>query len=127
MSNVGFEQADLFSAGLEERGITAVLAFSVLHLVPSIGSALGRIHTLLPTGGLLVSETPCLGERGILFKLFVGFAQKVGLAPPIRSFTASELEALFVGAHFDIVESKEWDPKNGIHWIVGRKRLAAPS
>ncbi len=127
VSSVGFEQADVFAAGLDERSITAVLAFSVLHLVPDIASALERIHTLLPPGGLLVSETPCLGEHGFLFKTFVRFAQRVGLAPSVRCFTIRELEACFVDAHFDIVESKEWDPKNSIHWIVGRKRQAATS
>jgi hypothetical protein len=99
-----------------------VLAFSFLHLVEDLPGVVGRINRLLPTDGLLISETPCLGERGLLFKLFVGFAQKVKIAPPTLGLTVPELEAEIAGANFDITESKEWDPKNAIHWIVARKR-----
>ena len=57
--------------------------------------------------------------------MFVGFAQKVKLAPPILSLTVRELEAEIAGADFDIAESKDWDPKNAIHWIVARKQQGA--
>jgi len=123
--NVTFASTDLFDRSLDAHGYTRVLAFSFLHLVGDLPAVLGRINRLLPTDGLLISETPCFGERGLLFKLFVGIAQKVKIAPPILSLTVPELEAAIAGANFDITESKEWDPKNAIHWIVARKRHSA--
>jgi 2-polyprenyl-3-methyl-5-hydroxy-6-metoxy-1,4-benzoquinol methylase len=123
--NVTFASTDLFDRSLDAHGYTRVLAFSFLHLVQDLPAVLGRIHGLLPTDGLLISETPCLGERGLLFRLFVGFAQKLKIAPPILSLTVPELEAAIVRANFDVTESKEWDPKNAIHWIVARKRHSA--
>lgn len=81
VSNVGFEQADLFSAGLEERGITAVLAFSVLHLVPSIGSALGRIHTLLPTGGSIGLRDALSGGARYSFQVVRWFCAESWTCP----------------------------------------------
>lgn len=122
VGNVTFDPTDLFDRSLDAHGYTGILAFNVLHLVEDLRAVLGRVNRLLPTGGLLISQTPCLGERGLLFKLFVGFAQKVKIAPPILSLTVPELEAEIAGADFDIAESKEWDPKNAIHWIVARKR-----
>jgi ubiquinone/menaquinone biosynthesis C-methylase UbiE len=123
--NATFASTDLFDRSLDAHGYTRVLAFSFLHLVEDLPAVLGRINRLLATGGLLISETPCFGERGLLFNLFVGIAQRVKIAPPIFRLTVPELEAAIAGADFDITESKEWDPKNAIHWIVARKRHGA--
>jgi len=120
--NVTFSPTDLFDRSLEGHGYTVVLAFNVLHLVEDVSAVLGRINRLLPTGALLISQTPCLGERGPLFRWLVGFAQKVKVAPTILNLTIHELERKTVGAGFEIAESMEWDPKNAIHWIVGKKR-----
>ncbi len=122
VDNIRFDQADVFDRSLDENSYTGVLAFSILHLVEDIRAVLRRVNELLPTGGLLISETPCLGERGFLFKLFVGFAQKLKIAPPILSLTVAELEAQIARAGFDITESKEWDSKKALRWIVARKR-----
>ncbi len=123
--NVTFASTGVFDRSLDAHGYTRVLAFSVLHLVEDLPAVLGRINRLLPTGGLLISETPCFGERSLLLKLFVGIAQRVKIAPPILSLRVRELEAAIAGASFDIVESKEWDPRNAVHWIVARKRQHA--
>jgi 2-polyprenyl-3-methyl-5-hydroxy-6-metoxy-1,4-benzoquinol methylase len=67
IDNVTFDPTDLFDRSLDAHGYTVVLAFNFLHLVEDVGTVLGRINRLLPTGGLLISQTPCLGERGLLF------------------------------------------------------------
>lgn len=122
MDNVTFDPVDVFDRSLDAHRYTAVLAFSVLHLVEEIRSVLRRVNELLPTGGLFISQTPCLAESSFLFKLFVGLAQKVRFAPPILSLTVLELEAAIAGAGFDIAESEVWDRKKAVHWIVARKR-----
>jgi len=125
VDNVAFDPTDVFDRSLDAHCYTAVLAFSFLHLAEDIHSVLSRVNQLLPTDGLLISQTPCLGERGILFRMFVGFAQKIKVAPPILSLTVPQLEAQITDANFDIAESTEWDPKDAIHWIVARKRQHA--
>ena len=122
VDNVTLDTADVLDRSLDAHGFTMVLAFSVLHLVDDIRSVLCRVNELLPTGGLLVSQTPCRSKSSFLFKLFIGLAQKVNIAPPILSLTALELEAAIAGAGFDIVESEEWDRKKAVHWIVARKQ-----
>ena len=119
--NVSFCPTDLFDQSLDARGCTAVLAFSILHLVEDIHTVLGRVNALLPTGGLLISETPCFGERGLLFRVFLAFAQKMKIAPPVHLLTVPELEAAIANAGFAIAESRDWDPQNAVHWIVARK------
>jgi 2-polyprenyl-3-methyl-5-hydroxy-6-metoxy-1,4-benzoquinol methylase len=120
--NVTFGPSDVFDRSLDAHRYTAVLAFSVLHLVEEIRPVLGRVNELLPTGGLFISQTPCMGEWSFLFKLLVGLAQKVRIVPPILSLTGLELEAEIAGAGFDIAESEVWDRKKAVHWIVARKR-----
>jgi ubiquinone/menaquinone biosynthesis C-methylase UbiE len=119
--NVTFDTTELFDLPLAPHDYTAILAFNVFHLVEDISAVLGRISRLLPAGGLLFSQTPCLGERGCLFKLFVGFAQKVKTAPPIRSLTFAELASLVSSSGFEILESEVWDEKDAVQRVVARK------
>jgi hypothetical protein len=99
-----------------------VLAFNVLHLVEEIRPVLDRVNEFLPTGGLLISQTPCLSESGFLFKLFINVARRMKIVPPVLSLTALELEAAITDAGFDIFESEVRDRKKAVHWIVARKR-----
>lgn len=120
-ANVTFDTTDLFDLPLNTHHYTAILAFNVFHLVEDVSAVLGRINSLLPAGGLLFSQTPCLGERGFLFKLFVGFAQKVKIAPPIRSLTFAELKSLLSNSGFEILDSEIWDEKDAVRQVVARK------
>ena len=122
IGNVTFDMTDVFDRSLDEHHYTAVFAFSVLHLVEDIHSVLRRVNDLLPTGGLFISETPCMGERSFLFNLFIRLSQKMNVMPPILSLTILELKAKIAGSGFDITESDIWDRKNAVHWIIARKR-----
>jgi hypothetical protein len=42
-------------------------------------------------------------------------------APTIRSLTIAELESLVSNSNFEIIETKIWDEKNAVQWIVARK------
>ena len=122
VDNVAFDQMDAFDQRLERHSFSAILAFSIFHLVDDVPSVLARLHDLLAPGGLLLSETPCLGEWGWVFRSLIGLAQKAGLAPPILSLTAADLESLVANSNFEIIESTIWDEKNRVHWIVARKK-----
>lgn len=82
---------------------------------------LARLNDLMAAGGLLITQTPCLGERGLFFRLLISLAQKVGIAPYIRSLTITELELLVSSSEFHILASEIWDEKNAVQWIVARK------
>ena len=82
---------------------------------------MARINDLLAQGGLLISQTPCLGQRGRFFKAMINLAKKLGLAPAIRSFRIPELESLVSSSNFEIFETKIWDEKFAVQWIVARK------
>lgn len=121
VKNVKFHQTDVFDEILARNSYSAVVAFNIFHLVDDASEALTRLNDLLVAGGMLISQTPCLGERNWLTRFLIGLAQKLGLAPPIRGFTIPELEALVSGSKFEIIETQMWDEKNAVQWIVARK------
>ncbi len=121
VNNINFAQIDLFDQKLATHSFTAVIAFNIFHLLDDAPKVLARINELLPAGGLLISQTPCLGERGWFFKFLINLAQKVGYAPYIGNLTISELESLVSSSNFKIIETKMWNKKNAVQWIVARK------
>ena len=120
INNARFEQADAFDQQLGDFSFSAVLALNIFHLVDDIPKVLSRLRDLLPPGGLLISQTPCLGERGWFFRALIGALQKVGVAPVISELKILDLESLVLSSGFDIVETTIWDEKDAIQWIVAR-------
>ena len=121
VDNIIFNQIDVFDQRLESHSFSAIIAFNIFHLLNDLPRVLARLNDLLPTGGLLISQTPCLGERSWIFKSLISLAQKVGIAPLILSLTIAELESLVSSSNFEIFETKIWDEKNAVQWIVARK------
>jgi len=121
IDNINFDQMDAFDPSFVSHSFSTIIAFSIFHLVDDAPKVLARLNDVIAAGGLLITQTPCLGERGWFFKVLISLAQKVGVAPYIRSLTITELELLVSSSGFDIVESEIWDEKNAVQWIVARK------
>ena len=119
--NTSFNQIDVFDASLISYSFSAIIAFSIFHLVDDAQKVLARLNDLVAAGGLIITQTPCLGERGWFFRSLIGLAQKVAVAPYIRSLTITELESLVSSSGFEIIENVIWDEKNAVQWIVARK------
>ena len=121
VDNATFEQCDLPDCGLQAGSFSSAIAFSIFHLVDDPAATLASLRALLESGGLLISETPCPGDRSWLFRTLLAVAQRMGLVPAIRNFSSAELESLVAENGFEILESETWDPKSATHWIVARK------
>ncbi len=121
VGNADFSHTDAFDQRLVESSFSAVAAFNIFHLVDDIPEVLARLHDLLQPGGLLVSQTPCLGERSWLVRSLIGLAQRLGFAPPIHSLTFAELESLVASSGFEILENELWDERDAIQRVVARK------
>ncbi len=121
VDNINFDQIDAFDQRLVSNSFSAIIAFNIFHLLDDAAKVLARLNDLLAAGGLLVSQTPCLRERSWFFRSLISLAQKLGLAPTIRSLTIAELESLVSNSNFEIFETKIWDEKNAVQWIVARK------
>ncbi len=121
VNNINFDQIDAFDHKLASNSFSAIIAFSIFHLVDDVPKVLARLHDLLGSGGLLISQTPCLGERSWVFQFLILLIQKLGIAPPILSLTTTNLESFLLDSNFEILETNIWDEKTSTQWIVAKK------
>jgi len=121
VNNINFDQIDAFDHKLASNSFSAIIAFSIFHLVDDVPKVLARLHDLLCSGGLLISQTPCLGERSWVFQFLILLIQKLGIAPPILSLTTTNLESFLLDSNFEILETNIWDEKTSTQWIVAKK------
>ena len=94
IDNINCFRTDAFDRRVASHSFSAIMAFNIFHLLDDAPKALDRLHDLLAPGGLLISETPCLGERNWIIRSLIKFAVKVRLAPMIRDLTVADLEFL---------------------------------
>lgn len=126
IANISFLQVDVTGDGLEAEPFDAALAFNILHLLEDAPAALSKIGSLLKPGGLFISKTvsqfgPETPLKWRLLKLILPLMQMIGKAPFVNFMTVSELEALIVGAGFEIVESGNYPETHMSRYIVARK------
>lgn len=80
-----------------------VFALNLLHLLPDQSAALAQAHSLLKPGGLLISKTPCLGEKWF-FRPMISVMRALGKAPLIVYQREAELRDAILSAGFETVE-----------------------
>ncbi len=122
ITNARFEQLEPADPRLAEAGFNAVTAYSVFHLLPDPPATLARLRDLLAPGGHLITETPCLGDWNIAWRVLIKLAVTARLAPPILSLKVAQLEPMIADAGFEILDSKVYNAKSGQHCILARRR-----
>jgi len=118
---VSFRSTNAFDQAFEAGTYDAVLIFSVLHLVPDAEALLDRARELLRPKGVLIVETPCLGEQSAVKRLMVQLLTAPIKGLSIRSLGYSEVESLVSAAGFDIAQSREMDREDKMLWISAIK------
>lgn len=123
--NAEFRTATAKQAANFAENFDAVLAFNLFHLVDHFEDVIADVHRMLPTGGYLISKTPCLADPVVgfkrhLFRVMIPVMQAFGKAPDVRFFTQKELEDALGFAGFDIVESGNFPAIS--RYVVARKR-----
>jgi len=104
IQNLTFDVGEPVTADWPDDANDVVLAFNVLHLVPSAAQTLAAVQRRLKPGGLFVSKTPCLAMMNPLIRAIIPVMQLFGKAPSVTSFTPDALEALIEAAGFEIIE-----------------------
>ena len=125
ITNVFFTQATVFDERLEGEAFEVVLAFAILHLLEDTPEVLRRIGKLLKPGGLLVSVTPCFGEKGTLpvrsLMLLVRLTVGLRLIPPVWRSTVGELQELIEACGLVVIETEELAHSASEYFVVARK------
>jgi 2-polyprenyl-3-methyl-5-hydroxy-6-metoxy-1,4-benzoquinol methylase len=121
INNVEFDCLDVNAQSIKRESYNKIFAFNVLHLVDNPIQAINRMSELLCENGHVVSETPCLGERGWLFRALIAVFVKVGMAPPIMGLSYRKMKQMFLENKFEIVQEEIFDDKDKVVWIVAKK------
>ncbi len=121
VANVHFARKTIFDEGLGTESYDVILAFNVLHLLEDARKAVQRASELLKPGGLMVSETPCLGEAGVVLRTLIPLVSKVFLSH-LRTLRVSEVKDLMRDGGCQILESEVLEGSIPSCFLVARKR-----
>ncbi len=125
IENIDFAQSTIFNERYKRESFDVVLALNILHFIEDKKKVMTRINELLKPGGLIISVTPCLGEKksflNILIFLLVFLQTKMGIVPYIRFFRISEFEDLIANENFQIVETESLHGTAEQYFIVAKK------
>ncbi|WP_085909519.1 class I SAM-dependent methyltransferase [Kiloniella majae] len=128
VENVNFTKTTIFDEKYKKESFDVVLAFNMLHTVPSPQTIVNRIHELLKPEGLFISATPCMQEKmsflvGMQIYLF-RILSKIGIVPiSIRRFKSSELDDLIENGNFQSIET-ESIYKGATSYFVAAKKVS---
>ncbi|WP_079912020.1 class I SAM-dependent methyltransferase [Paenibacillus sp. 32352] len=120
ITNINYAHTTIFDERYEKGSFDVILAFHVLHLLEDECIVLQRMNELLKPGGLLISATPCVGEK-IFLRNLLYIAGRVGLMPIIRSFKIRNLVDTIEKGNFSIVETDCLKKSSQEYLIVARK------
>lgn len=121
VANASFEQVSIERYAAANESLDAILALSVLHLLPEWTAAIDKVHRMLKPGGVFVSSTPCLGRKSSLLRMLVSAGYRLGLIPQVRFFAPEDLLEALTTAGFAV--ERDWRPGNGsVAFVVASKR-----
>lgn len=109
IGNVTFRQGDVDTLQAQAEGYDALLALSVLHLLPDRRGALSRMVAWLKPGGLLVTNTPCLGDSMAFIKPILPLGRWLGRFPHVEVFRQATLAGEIAAA--GLVPVERWRPR----------------
>lgn len=109
---------------LPQAPFDVIMAFNFLHLVPDVPETLAQISPNLKPGGLLITKSTCLMEKGFpLLWPLVALLRAIGKAPAVNFFSISKLETWITQAGFEILETGNYPSAPPCRFVVARKRL----
>lgn len=120
IQNIDYAYTTIFDKKYNSGSFNVILAFHILHLLEDPQKVVKRINELLKPGGLLISATPCMGERPFLNGIF-SIGGKLGIIPIIKSFKLPELEYLITTENFELVETECLHQKSQQYFIIAKK------
>ena len=122
LDNIEFIRTSLYDERLQANSFDIVMAFYVLHFFEDLDAVVERIHALLKPGGLFISETACLGEKGQMTGKLLRLAGRLGVLPIINPLTTRQLEQAMERADFSLVDKVQFSASNAEYTLFARKR-----
>jgi ubiquinone/menaquinone biosynthesis C-methylase UbiE len=100
--NITLKKSDLDDVDFLPGSYDVVIAVNIFHFIDDIGKDLSRIYEMLKPGGLLISETPCMGEDKKLANKAMYYLGRLGVIPKLNMLTFNSFEELISEGGFSI-------------------------
>ena len=120
IENIDYAHSTIFDERYERGSFDVILAFYILHLLEEPHKVMQRMNELLKPGGLIISATPCMGEKTLL-SIPLSLLSRIGLVPKIRLFKLPELEEAIADGDFEIVEAECLHQSTRQYFIAAKK------
>ncbi len=119
VDNVRFEVSSIDDLEDTPDQYDVVLAHSILHLVADVPRTLRQLHRMLKPGGVLISNTQCIGDSAAWLGWVAPIGRTLGVLPRVNVFREQEFLQWIGDSGFDVEEI--WQPKpKASHYIVAR-------
>ncbi len=120
IENIDYVHSTIFDERYKRGSFDVILVIYILHLLENTPKVMQRINELLKPGGLIISATPCLGEKRFL-SVLISLISKIGVIPDVRAFKISELEDTITNGCFEIIEIECLHQGSQQYFIVAKK------
>lgn len=124
IENVDFEQTTIFDERYKNKSFDVILAFNILLHTEDTRKSIKRINGLLKSGGLIISVTPCLGEKrrfsGFLLYSIIFLLSKIGILSKMKFFKIPELENSIINGGFQIIKTESFKYSPAIYFIAAK-------
>ncbi|MGC4087220.1 MAG: class I SAM-dependent methyltransferase [Polyangiaceae bacterium] len=121
VANVNFRSCTADDPTLALESFDVVMAMNLLHLCDDLEGTMRRIHQLVRPGGLFISKTPCLGDRGFGLRLIIPVMRALGIAPYVSFVTEPSLTAAIAASGFEVQETGMYPMRTRSFFVVARK------
>jgi ubiquinone/menaquinone biosynthesis C-methylase UbiE len=118
--NVYFTKSTIFDERHKRVSFDAIMAFNILHLLDDPDKAIKRINDLMKDGGVFISNTACLADKGRLVSGMMTLLTKMPFLPNVKNFKVSELKNIIEKNGFEILESMTFEDDHH-PFIIARK------
>jgi len=112
LNNVEFIQTALLDKRhnkfLKPGSFDVVMGFYVLHFFKDINVAIKRINELLKPGGVFVSQTACIKDKGKMLGFVLRFLGFFGLLPRINILTTRQVEQALEKNGFELLDKTKY-------------------
>ena len=114
--NITFQTAGIEDFAAPHAHYDAVLAMSILHLLPDHRGAIVKCYDMLKSGGVFISSTPCLLDKLPLLRFVFPLGYWFRFLPYVKFFGHDDLRSDLRAAGFDIIH--DWQPTSKKSWAV---------
>lgn len=119
VDNVRFEVSSIDELDTTPGKYDVILAHSILHLVADVPRTLRQLRLMLKPGGLLISNTQCIGDSAAWLGSIAPLGRVLGVLPRVNVFREREFLQWIGDSGFDFEEI--WQPRpKASHYIVAR-------